>query len=115
MAAAGRCLYCSGGARRIDGRVVGRPSHLAFGYGERTWLCNKCGERFRVCYPIPPKGGRKHMPNPRDGILRLTFLEGVRGYAGHVVLRAIVSKPGEGSTISEAETRPPATEEGSVE
>jgi hypothetical protein len=94
--------------------VVGRPSHLTFGYGERTWLCNRCGERFLVCYPIPPKGGRKDMPSPRDGILRLTFLEGVRGYAGHVVLRAAVSAPSEGPPVSEAEAGPRESEEGAV-
>ena len=73
--------------------MVGKSSHLTFGYGERIWKCGSCGESWIACYSIPPKASRKGMPKPREGILRLTFTEGVRGYADGVVLTATVSPP----------------------
>jgi len=100
-----KCPYCNGDGRKVDGQVTGKPSHLTFGYGVRTWQCSRCGEKWAVCYSIPPKGSRSDMPQPREGILRLSFQEGVRGYASPVVLTATVP----------ASPEIPATEEESVE
>ncbi len=88
MAKGDKCPYCGGRADRIEGRVGCQPTHLSFGYGERLWKCRKCGEVFSVCYAIPPKGGRSDMPEPHKGIIKVSFTEGVRGYADPVVLRA---------------------------
>jgi hypothetical protein len=92
--AAGKCPYCGGQGRKIDARVVGQPSHLTFGYGVRVWQCSKCGETWTACYPIPPKGFQ-YMPEPREGILRLTFRERLSGYASPIVLTATVSAASE--------------------
>jgi hypothetical protein len=66
---------------------VRQPTHLAYGYGEREFRCGSCGESFVVCYPIPPKSSG-FLPEPNPKMLKVTFKEGVSGYANPVVLTA---------------------------
>ncbi len=88
-----KCPYCPGDARKIEGRVAGKSSHFSFGYGERTWECTRCGERYSVCYSVPPKGARPDMEKPNEKILKITFSEGVRGFADPLILRAQAPAP----------------------
>ncbi len=106
MTSGKKCPYCGGKAKIVDARVVGKPTHLTYGYGERTFQCGRCGEMYSVCYAIPPKGSAKDMPDPNKGILHESFTNGVSGYADPVVLKASAPVP---------ETRSPQEPEIQVE
>jgi hypothetical protein len=93
MASRKKCPYCSGDSEKIRGRVALNPSHLAFGAGERAYQCKSCGKKWIACYPIPPKGHSTGMSEPNKAMLRLSFIEGVRGYASPYVLRADAPVP----------------------
>jgi hypothetical protein len=88
MSKRNECPYCGGRAVRVSGRVARQPSHLAFGYGERKHRCSRCAEIFSVCYAIPPKFTSGYFEKKHPGILRVTFREGVGGFADPVVLTA---------------------------
>ena len=106
MANVGKCPYCTGDAKRESGRVAGLSTHLAYGYGERIYRCTKCGETYRAYYCIPPKGSRKGMVKPREGIIGVGFSLGVRGFASPVVLSASAPEV----TIKESCATPPPSE-----
>jgi len=93
MAQEKKCPYCAGRRKKINGRVAAISSHLTYGYGEREYICDSCGETWSVCYPVPPKGAKKHYIDPNPGILRVSFNEGVSGFSGKVVLTAKAPVP----------------------
>jgi len=93
MAKPGKCPYCSGGGKKVSGKVASQPTNLAYGYGERVYRCSQCGEEYRAFYSIPPKGTRGGMVKPHEKIMKVGFTEGVRGFASPVVLKASIPVP----------------------
>ncbi len=106
----GKCPYCGGDGKKESGRVAATQSHLTFGYIERVYRCRKCAETWSICYPIPPKGSHKGMPSPDEKIIKAGFVEGVKGYAHHVVLSA--SMP---ARSAERVPQAPESKEGAAE
>ena len=78
---------------KVHGKVIRQSSHLAYGYGGRTYRCGNCGEEHRRFYNVPPKAVTKGYPNPATGILKVNFKDGVSGFAASVVLTAKSSAP----------------------
>jgi hypothetical protein len=93
-----------GNTSKVSGHVIRLQSHLAYGYGERKYRCNKCGEEFIVCYSIPPKFSPGQAVKRHPGILKLNFKEGVSGFANPRVLTAKLSpsKPRATEPVSKA-------------
>ena len=87
MSSGTNCPYCNSVTKKTGGRVVRQSTHLCFGYGEREYYCRNCNAVFHIRYSIPPKGTDKP-PKPHPGLLRVDFINGVRGYADGVVLTA---------------------------
>ena len=89
MRGAKNCPQCGGPGRKSSGRVMLLSTHRTYGYGERAYVCRRCGERFTIFYAIPPKSGvlapKKDAP---DRLLRPGWLESIRGHACHFVAGA---------------------------
>ena len=87
-----RCPYCSGKAGKIKGRVGQIQTHFTFGWGERLWKCSSCGETWSVCYALPPKSHNYLVVGAKE-IIEVGVVDGIRGFASPLVLKAKIKKP----------------------